>query len=78
MVVVQFFELSFRNSRVNKAAIRCFRYTFVYYTLSETPFYEQFGSDIFLVAVVIRFAQHFRAMFNDNVSNIDCTTITHL
>ena len=63
MVVIPCFELpfSFRSSIVNKAVVGCCRYSFVYYTLSETLTIHWaiwfWPATTFAVIVVICFTQ---------------------
>ena len=77
MVVVPRFELLFRSSIVNKAVVGCCSCCWI---LSETltiQWVVLFWSAItFTVVVVICFAQHFRTMLLDDVSNIGRAAIT--
>ena len=79
MVVVSLFELSFRNSTVklllDVADIPlCIMHQVRHYSMSSLVQ----SLIIFLVVVIICFAQHCKVIFINYVSNADCTTITQL
>ena len=69
------FELSFRSSVVNKAVIRCCRYSYACYTLSRTLTIQR--GVCFLYAITFPFIvdiwlnQPFSIIFHDDVSNVN-------